>query len=361
MSMIAIQENEYFPLLFSDLLFSSPSKDDDFTYPTYNTRIDLHMDWGMHPARMIQKTYIVHPNIAVVTAGYAHRIRYFINEIKQYFLNHEASISNLDCFTSSYPFEVGETYGICVADSKNGTFDYRYFGTWNEKTYAEVGRIRTAASGGIDFLQVIDSFDETGYLLPVDSYRNSITNACICFSNVLGDERYYGSDIKHAWGAGFEIAVYDYANKQFKKLDDINYIVWRAKYDIGTEKLDVSPLSIMTYKYFDEVLCICSHIGDCPQAYMILPIYMQREDFDMSKAPTEPIVSATRICNIFQVEIKEKVKPICVFVEDNTDPQAIFLKYVEEDGDKKLAVFCQTKINEQVGIIAKKLAKELIN
>lgn len=361
MSMIAIQENKCFPMLFSDLLFSSLLEFEEFTYPTFNTKMDLPMDWNRHPARIIQKTYIVHPCIAAVTAGNGKHILDFINSIKNYFLDHEASISNLDDFISSYPFQPEETYGICVANPTTNEFTYRYRGNWNEKAYDGVGTIRTAASGGVDFLKVIDSFDETGCLLNVDTYRNSIANACICFSNVLGDERYFGHDVKHAWGAGFEIAVYDYAEKQFKKIDDINYIIWRAKYDMDTEKLDVSPLSIMTYKYIDEALCICSHTGDCPNAYIILPIYMDRENFDMSKAPTEPIVNATRICNVFQVEIKEKVQPVCVFVEDNTDPQSIFLKYVEEDGVKKLAVYCQTQISEQVEAIAKILAKKLID
>lgn len=65
MTMIAMQENKQFPMLIGDLLFSSQAQlNPDFTYPSFNIDIELPIAGNRHPFRMIQKTYIVHPQVS---------------------------------------------------------------------------------------------------------------------------------------------------------------------------------------------------------------------------------------------------------------------------------------------------------
>lgn len=351
MTMIAMQESEKFPMLIGDLLFSS-TFEKDFTYPSYNIKIDLPMDDGRHPYRMIQKTYIVHPCIAVVVAGNYQLILNFINAIKDYFKVHEATVANLDSFISTYAVSpLKEAYGICIANPHNLEFQYRYLGCWTEKKYSAVGKIRSAGSGASDFLQLCDNFNDEGFLLNVDTYRNAIANVCMLFSTVLGEERYFANDVKHAWGAGFEITVFDYSKKHFVKIDNINYIIWKSKFDISEQKLETEPLSVMTYKYIGEALSITSHHGTNPNMYIILPIYMNKSDFDQSQLPSIPFTDSDRICNIFQVEIIDKdiIQPFCVFMEENVKSQTVFLKY-----DKNhFEVYLQQGFNETLETIVK--------
>lgn len=330
MTMIAMQENKKFPMLIGDLLFSSQTQlNTDFVYPSFNIDIDLPIAGNRHPFRMIQKTYIVHPQVAVVVAGGYGLIKSFISKIKNYFCVHAATIDNLDSFVASYSFSDNEAYGICLADLNNSGFQYRYIGNWLEREYPTIGKIRSAASGSLDFLKQCDSFNSSGILMEANTYGNAIANICMLLSTVLGSERYFADDIEHAWGAGFEITVFDYSNNQFTKVDNLNHIIWKAKYNMDTGIVESIPLSVMTYKYINDVLSITSHIGKTPTMYVVLPIYIDRSSFDTSILPTEPIVDADRICNIYQVEIegKDVVQPVCVFIEDNTSPQIIFLKY----------------------------------
>jgi len=351
MTMIAIQENNNFPMLIGDLLFSS-TVEKDFTYPSYNMEIDLPMDGGRYPYRMIQKTYIVHPCIAVVVAGSYQLILKFINCIKDYFKVHDATVANLDSFINTYTISPSmEAYGICMACPHNSGFQYRYLGCWNKKEYSSVGKVCTAGSGASDFLQLYDRFNDGGFLLSLNTYCNAIANICLLFSTVLGEERYFANDVKHAWGAGFEITVFDFSQNQFVKVDNINHIIWKSKFNLNEQYLETEPLSIMTYKYIDEVLSITSHLGPSPNMYIILPIYMSKTDFDRSQLPSAPFTKADRICNIFQVEIEGKgiIQPFCVFIEDNTNPQTIFIKYE----NNRFMIFAQKEFSENLEKIVK--------
>ena len=333
MTMIAIKESNNFPLLWGDLLFSTTlSQDSEFIYPSYNINFDLPINGNIYPYRLMQKAYIIHPLIAIVCAGNLARMKRFIICIKDYFNTHEATIENLDLFISSYNYcAQDEAYGICIASPEHSRFEYRYLGEWKEKYYSEIGKIATVGSGSSDFLQTCDSFNTAHSFLKIDNYCNAISNVCMVLSSVLGAERYFASDIKQAWGAGFEIIAFDYSKNKFVKLDNINYIIWKAKFDTDEEQLTGNPISAMTYKYIGEALTISSHIGQTPTIYVVLPIYEDPEKFDTSQL-TKPFVDSNRICNIYQIETNEGIiQPMCVFLEDNSSPQCVFLKYNEQN------------------------------
>lgn len=338
MTMIAIQEKAGFPLIIGDLLTSSSVKT-DFMLPTFNTSIDFPCG-KYYPYKLTQKVYIVNPNIVVAIAGDYFKNEIFVNDIKLFFDKKKATKENMDIFWNKYVNQTmdNEAYGICRVDPDSLETECRYLGKWYTKKTLSMGTINSVGSGTSDFFRMIDSFGEKN-LINVKSYYDAIVNFYQIFSAILGEERYFASNILNAWGAGFEIVVFDYQKRTFVKLDEISYVIWRGKYSIEKDEFECVPVATMTNKYLGEALSISCHVGDSPHLYIALPIYMKKEEFDLSLIPDKLFTNSSKVCNIIEIEVIEKniIQPICVYAENNSDLNAVFIEY-DENGQFLVAM-----------------------
>ncbi|MBD0296822.1 MAG: hypothetical protein ICV84_16765 [Flavisolibacter sp.] len=208
-------------------------------------------------------------------------MKFFLDDLKNYCNYYNPSDEKLQDFLSSYqkPESSELSYFIILAEQNGGKTifkDYMYPDPWPSVSSPFLEKVYAIGTGYMDYF---DSAEMT-YNIILDfghgkRFYEAMFNNLMPLSESLASERLTLQTIQKRWGAGFEMIVFD--EDKFIKIDDLTYVIWKINlHEDGT--FIGSPLLIMHYKYFNDVLVITSFDHEKPERYGVLPVYMQRDD-----------------------------------------------------------------------------------
>jgi diadenosine tetraphosphate (Ap4A) HIT family hydrolase len=263
MTMIACTLNKAMPVLIGDLLISSSQKPPAFELPVLTDDVVQYLssEASDHPIRLDQKIYVLKENVCIAFAGDVADIKKFLIDITIYCKAKE-EITTLDMQQFLQQHVGSDTWKeisfvILVAERLRDEIGIGKFlhGQWLKADTELYGEVWATGSGAEDFLiEASVKMDFSGNYEPDDA-EHVIQANLIMICRLLAQERKTLNSVKNHWGAGFEMIYYD--GRQFKKVDEITYVINYGKYtDAGGIRQVPIPAIILHYKYFGELLVI---------------------------------------------------------------------------------------------------------
>ncbi len=251
------------PVLLGDLLISSSNRPPAFELPVLTDDVVQYLSSGAsdHPIRLDQKIYILKENVCIAFAGDVADIKKFLIDIRIYCkAKEEITTMDMQYFLQQH---VGSdtwreiSFVILVADRLTHEIGIGKFlhGQWLRADTELYGEVWATGSGAEDFLiEASVKMDFFGTYKPEDA-EHAIQANLIMICRLLAQERKTLNSVKNHWGAGFEMIYYD--GRQFKKVDEITYVINYGNYtDTGDIPQVPIPAIILHYKYFEELLVI---------------------------------------------------------------------------------------------------------
>ena len=336
MSLIACTINDSIPFIIGDLLISSQD-DTRIPYIIPTTGVDIsHLlpyNDGFIPIGMNQKIYIINKDLCVALAGKVYYMKQILRDLKDLsrVYNDKLTCDILFQFLKNYDAET--TSKICVfvllmEHLKNGEIKvwqttHGFWGVIDTEIY---GKVFASASGWKDFLLYANQKVVFTTPFPEGTInRTLISNICLIVG-LLGLERTTLHTVKKLWGAGFETIYYDEDDKTFKKIDDITYIIWDAKFD-EEGNINPKPSLILKYKYYGDALGITTIERNSKNYghnfYTVHPIDYN-ELFDITNIPEDKSFTSHKIANAFVLETKDNIRIPITFYTHSIDFEVTF-------------------------------------
>lgn len=261
--MIACTLNKATPVIIGDLLISSDYKPSKFELPVLNDDVMQYLSANAsdHPIRLDQKIYILKENVCIAFAGTVSDIKSFLEDIS-IFCNAKEDISSIDIRDFLQQHVDSEawkeiSFVLLVVDPQTNHFNLCKIlhGQWLRADTTIFGEAWATGSGGEDFLVEASENVELFSTYESNNAEHAIQANLIMISRLLAKERKTLNSVRKHWGAGFEMIYYD--GRQFKKIDDITYVINYGNYtDAGEVPQVPIPAIILNYKYHGELLVI---------------------------------------------------------------------------------------------------------
>lgn len=341
MTLIAGTLNFSYPIVLGDLLATSPTKKANFKLPTFLSGVEQYLpdNIDFYPARLVQKTYIIKPNLVVAIAGSFVENKEFIKSIKSFYETINCTEENINEFISQYDQSkfINSAYLILFYEKKDAGILMCpiTIGSFWQSTESELfEEIFAIGSGSADFIAESKRYSNLQGFGSINNSNRALSLNMILLSGLLALESFSLETIKKYWGAGFELITYDETNETFYKLDEFTYIIWRGKLDLQSKELQISPYLVLSYKYVNDILIISSSSGDKYEGFGILPIYLEKEDVNMDLLPKEFKVYDKNICNTFILELSDGTvsTPSVLLSKNDTSLGAVFINFSNDKG-----------------------------
>lgn len=272
--MLSLTYNQGFPVILSDILFTSEDGEKNFSLPTHldgaKRLIDNELATGS-PIDLRQKVYIINERLCIVLGGRLDQMYSFLNYMQAFFENKIPTPEELNDYLNAYDRDKRDKLlALVVLATVNGNtveFETKTLGHWNEGHHNEFNFIFSGGSGSNDFLKT--ARDYTGGNGYTNEFNKALTQNLDLLSKFMGFEVTSADSILNRWGAGFEL-TYFYFTK-FKKLKEYTYVLFSGIYE-KTSGLSCHPYAVMKYKYIDDILIIRAANDEREQLFQVNPI-----------------------------------------------------------------------------------------
>lgn len=272
--MLSFTYNQGFPVILSDILFTSDKGMRDFSLPTHldgaKRLIDNNFATGS-PVDLRQKVYIINERLCLVLGGRLDQMYSFLNYMQAFFENKVPSSKELNEHLNAYDKDKRDNLlALIVLAIVNGNtveFEIKTLGNWRKEKHDIFSYIFSGGSGSNDFLAT--ARDYSGGFGHTNGFNKAIAQNLDLLSKFMEFEVTSADSILNRWGAGFEM-TYFYFTK-FKKLKEYTYILFSGTYD-KTAGLSCQPYAVMKYKYFNDILIIRAANDEREQVFQVNPI-----------------------------------------------------------------------------------------
>lgn len=373
MSLIAVTFNDNVsssntvnPFIIGDLLISSSTEKRNIPLPTFPEGAEIHLSDGakLFPIGLQQKIYVIRDDVAVGLTGNVGQMVVALTEIKKFCAENPLDpdenkqqlldISKLDNRIASLNLNDCHFYLLnCKGDGK-AQF-YRH-GNWMDKRTFQFGFTEACGSGARDFLDYVDTMHQNSFQASGNPIWNIIKRHLTFFGQLLGFEIDGAETIMNYWGINFELIFR--AEKRFRKLDPISYLVYRIRYNIDEETQLVAPLYYFESNYREDILLIYSfefktrmwHI------YPVYPIDKNPKNINTSLISMKEEFNTQDLCIIALYEFSNGKH---YHVQLNTHSSSIGLEnpvseFRYSDKTKQLDVYLSDDIQEAILDVALK-------
>ncbi|GEM_PF-2144675 len=305
MTLIAYTNNYNRPILIGDILLTSKEEGKQVEIPTFLQNIEglLPTSQTIFPYSLRQKLYVINEKIAIGMAGNVYQMTRFLEDFKCFFKYYPTNKEGYAKFLETYDIsDISEcAIVICIIEKVDDSFQFthNYIGDWNRVNHPVIefsNVVGTGASSFIDTIKTFNGVDITG------THPVSINLSLL--SNMIAMERLTLASIMEAWGAGFEII--ECTDGNFKKVDELTFVIWKSKINEESTDLDKDPFLIFHYKYSNDVLIINTFSGGKIARYAVLPLDMKREDFNEDEVPASVDFSSKLLVSTFIIEYQNE-------------------------------------------------------
>lgn len=286
MTMLSLTYNQGFPVLLTDILFTSEQGDKNFSLPTHLDGVKRLISNDIitrSPIDLRQKVYIINERLCVALGGRLDQMYSFLNYIQAFFEHKIPSAQELDEHLEGYDkSKIDNLLAIVILATVNGNkveFETKTLGRWNKEQHEVFNYIFSGGSGSNDFLSAARQY--SGGIGYTNELNKALTQNLDLLSKFMGFEVTSENSILNRWGAGFEL-TYFYFTK-FKKLKEYTYILLSGIYDDNTG-LSCNPYSVMKYKYYDDILIIRAANNDREQLFQVNPINKENDKLKFSQS-----------------------------------------------------------------------------
>lgn len=335
MSLISLHELNNRPYLIGDLLISSPDKGHDLSIPTHLKPVEhlLPSTQQRFPSKLKQKLYIINPKLCLAIAGSVVSMKLFLKDVRQHFRYKPTNLDEINDLLFQYSEVPHKDLSYCViyAEQKENEKPFRYFFKGGKNIIETLSqKLWIAGSGSQDYSADIAEPFRFSSSVPSSDPRFSIANLLMDLAKMLAKERFTLNTIAKFWGAGFELILFE--DNQFKKLDDITYILLKGAID-PTGQMVASPVSFYNYKYHSDLLIITS-FSEETQRSGITTLDITDDELQQLKSNNPPsTLVASRYCCFYLLDLPNgNIQTPSIFTENKgTDPGMVFLKMDEEN------------------------------
>lgn len=270
MTLVALTVNNGFPILIGDVYVSETSDrvtDEKVVLPTYMEGLSFN-DIRYKPFAMMQKIYIINPNLCVGLAGRLDQVTSFLRAIKIYFKDCLPSVQEIGDFIKYYDKEKSsELSAIVVLATPQSVNQYsltvKILGECLVGDHDKFGRVFAIGSGSSKFVEELGKLNWIKLDLKSfqigeeeqDFVKGIFVQNLGLIGRFLTLETGWAETLSKGWGCGFEVVSYHLEG--FKKLDELTTIILAGQYDKDTKRLkDYGIRTFMKYKYIDEAFVI---------------------------------------------------------------------------------------------------------
>ena len=265
MTLIAHSLNDKVPFIVGDILLSATYKE-SFTSPTISVDIKDYLNEPTRkyfPNSLARKVYVITPKLAVALAGDEIEMKNFLNGLRSWakyddVITKELLNKCLSSYNLNESFKESAFLMILIEDLKDNKIEISTFtsGKWKQTETEIFETIAAKGSGTTDFLFWAAEKGEFRSSLPKENIGHAIQSNTGLIARLLAIEIASLWNISNNWGAGFELAFYNYDH--FTLFSEIAYVLYEAHYDEQGGIGDPYPAKIMYYKYYGEELVITS-------------------------------------------------------------------------------------------------------
>lgn len=277
--MLSLTYNNGYPIVLSDILFSSEDGIKNFSLPTHldgTKQLISNNSISLSPIDLRQKVYIINERLCVVLGGRLDQMYSFLNYMEAFFKNEIPSIEQLSERLNSYDKDKrSELLALVILATLIGdsvAFDIRTIGKWQQVQHDVFSFIYSGGSGANDFLSTAKHY--TGGVGYTNPFNKSIAQNLDILSKCIAFECYSANSILDKWGAGFELTYFFFT--KFKKLQEYTYILLKGTFDLETG-LTCFPYAILKYKYIEDILVIRAANDQREKLFQVKPINSNRE------------------------------------------------------------------------------------
>lgn len=255
------------PILVGDILITSTEGKIDMKLPHRPKSLSAEeiKHLSFKPDRLLQKLYVIQPNICICTAGSVYHLKLILQDFKSFCRlktnNGERWLNpdEVQEYFSNYDQDIlsNVVIGIAVAiDSKKGflfTPDI-HKEVWQGGGSHDFGAVIAAGSGATQYLQHIYQHTLVGSSHQHGDFMYAKQVNCSFITKFLCKEHQTLKSLNHYWGGFIETCFY--TGQQFEKLSDIVFVIADAKADDdGNLDLPIPTLFIYS-QYINDVLCL---------------------------------------------------------------------------------------------------------
>lgn len=268
MTMIAFTLNYNVPFVVGDLLFTSKKTKDGITLPTqaYDLKERLS-DSETVPVDLMQKIYIMKPNLCLALAGDSSKMQDFLEELKmrcKYYGDWDISKDIILQFLNDFGLKSNfpnSAFCFMLLEGNPTAFQDIEIGhppeAWKIIENDLFEKVYVCGTGDEPYLRRIQIESKHKSSHKKGDFFFAIHNNINLFARILAEEKSTSHTTKDGWGGGFEIIYFN--GESFLKFENLTYVVFQGEYinengDIG----ELSPTLIMHYKYYDDTLLISS-------------------------------------------------------------------------------------------------------
>ncbi len=268
MTMIAFTLNYNIPFVVGDILFTSENSTEDIQLPTQASDLRERLAEGKaFPVALLQKIYIMKPNLCVALAGKGTAMQSFLEELRircKYYgdweINKDILITFLNDLNLKNTFE-NSAFCFMLLEGQSGSFQDIEIGhppeAWKIMENDLFEKVYVCGSGDEPYLRRMQIETKHKSSHQKGDFFYAVQNNITLFARLLAEEKSTSHTIKDRWGAGFETIYFN--TESFAKFDNLTYIIFQGEYindlgDIG----ELYPVLIMHYKYYGDTLLISS-------------------------------------------------------------------------------------------------------
>lgn len=268
MTMIAFTLNYNVPFVVGDLLFTSEKTKDGITLPTQAYDLAERLsDSEAVPVELLQKIYILKPNLCLALAGDSSKMQDFLEELKircKYYGDWEMTKDIVMQFLNDFGLKANfqkSAFCFMLLEGEPSGFQDIEIGhppeAWKILENDLFEKVYVCGSGNEPYLRRIQVESKHKSSHRKGDFFFAIQNNINLFARILAEEKSTSHTTKDGWGGGFETIYFN--GESFVKFENLTYIVFQGEYinengDLG----ELSPTLIMHYKYYDDTLLITS-------------------------------------------------------------------------------------------------------
>lgn len=261
MTMIASLHLNNVPIIVGDLLISDSIRPKEMILPTFSEDVLQYLSPASrrHPVKFNQKIYILKSNVCIAFAGSVFHFKSLLEDVRLFCKYHDIVTSQMmNDFLEGRHDETWTEFDciIYVADKVENEYYLGVFkhGNWFKLETLLYGDVWSTGSGAADFLTTTSEAGTYSVIAPENPLAAAVKSIAMKICQILSEERITLKNVKKHWGAGFELVYF--AGGQFRKLDNITYIINYSKLDHNNNGLIPLPAAVMNYKYHDDTLII---------------------------------------------------------------------------------------------------------
>lgn len=268
MTMIAFTLNYNVPFVVGDILFTSENTSEDIQLPTQaNDLKERLVDNKALPVALLQKIYIMKPNLCVALAGNALAMQSFLEELRmrcKYYGDWEITKDILMTFLNDLNLKntfKKSAFCFMLLEGQSNSFQDLEIGhppeAWKTMENDLFEKVYVCGSGDEPYLRRMQIETKHKSSHRKGDFFYAIQNNINLFARLLAEEKSTSHTTKDRWGAGFETIYFN--GESFTKFDNLTYVIFQGEYisdegDIG----ELNPVLIMHYKYYGNTLVISS-------------------------------------------------------------------------------------------------------